>query len=728
MNRHICVVGVCLLVSLLPAVVQAQGQPIRLAVMTFNPPSYGTDGGSGTNLGGTIAELLTTHLVRAGTCEVVERSRLLQLLNEKRIGAAQAIPNEQACDIGRELSVDAIVVGSFVPGPYAVEVTARTVDVKDGAIVAAENISLPWNASNREPALATLAAKLLRPWNKDRGLVLDVFEDGGRQPLLMLDLGTAQGCDVGRRIEILTAGDPILHPVTHQLLGTRDVKVGDAVVVRSDKDFAYARVIGRERDSRFERVEKVHLTEDVIDASGLDNDLSVLNVKAEVKISTDIAGAQVLVDGRPTKLEGRAAVMSLQAGTHLVEIALGGSSTGRTVTVSRKGAEPAEVVFKGSEALGKVAIALPFPITEAYLDGQPQAGEPLREIDQVFAGPHTLAIPNLALEGNAERATAQLKIEVRAGETLTVSSLEGVKGKVVAQKPEDSKPIIEAANPGVTMPTNEAFVGQLVGAIQAGKQSTDERASALFLHGMDLLKRGLRSRHLVDFRLAQPKLLQVTQMDPTFALGHFALGLSYFYAYEFGAAKTAFGESIRLDGSLEADCPLLWWQDWRNTKEGVYAYRETTSAMLPCYDPGHPYSVRDAVVEFRYRFLEPNSGLGNSGLGAGQKWGVPSRSAQGDVIEGGKHCLLNIIVPEGTVRQYTVAQRQPTNLGGGWHVASHVVNWKTHRMFIDGKLMCEGVDKASADWRGSSVITCWGASAIDIDWVMVRRVTASDLR
>jgi hypothetical protein len=732
MNRHLRAFGLCFLVSLVSATLDAEEQPVRLAVMDFSPPSYWTPALAQyayPNLGGTISELLTTHLVRAGTCEVVERSRLQQLLNEKTIAAGQAVLDEQARDIGRELSVDAVIVGSFVPGPYAIEVTARTVGVKDGAILAAENISLHWNAGDREPELATLAAKLLRPWNKDRGLVLDVFEDGGRQPLLMLDLGTAQGCDVGRRVEVLTSGDPILHPVTHQVLGTRDVKVGDAVVIRSDKDFSYARVFGRERDGRFERIDKVRLTEDVVDASGFDNDMSVLNAKAAVKVSTDIAGAQVLVDGRPTKLEGGGAQVPLQAGTHLVELALGGSgsSIGRTVTVSKKGAEPAEIVFKATETLGSIAIALPFPITDAYLDGQPQEGDPLKGIDPVFAGLHTLVIPNLAVEGKPERATAQLKIEVKAGEMLTISSLAGVTGKVVAQRAEEPTPVAEAENPGVSVPTNEAFVNQLVGAIDAGKRVRDERAATLFLQGMDVLKRGLRRNDLRDFRLAQPNLLQVTQLDPTFALGHFALGLSYFYAYEFGEAKAAFDESIRLDGSLEPVCPLLWWQDWRNTKEGVFAHRGAPSGF-GCYDPGHPYCVRDAVVEFRYRFLDPNFDDG-SGVGSGQREreGSPD-SVHGDVNAGGNQCLLNIMPENGVAGEYTIASRRPMNVGGGWHVASHVVNGKTHRLFIDGKLMCEGVDEFSSDWRGRCSMGCWGAAPIDIDWVMVRRVTANDLR
>ena len=734
MNRHLCALGLCFLVSLASAALAAQDQPVRLAVMDFSPPSYWTPAlghYAYPNLGGTISELLTTHLVRAGTCEVVERSRLQQLLNERSIPSGRAVLDEQARDIGRELKVDAIVVGSFAPGAYSVEVTARTVAVRDGAILAAESIGLHWNPNDRDSELTALAAKLLRPWNKGRGLVLDVFDDGDKQPLLMLDLGTAQGCEKGTRVEILTSGDPVIHPVTHQMLGTRDVRVGDAAVVQSDKDFAYARVFSKEPDCRFERMTKVRLTGEEIDLSRIDADLSVLNARADVKVSTDIAGAQILVDGRPTKLEKQAAQVPLQAGSHLVELALSGFSTGRTVTVSKKGAEPPEVAFRGSEMLGKVAIFLPFPITEVHLDGQPQEGDPLKEIEQVFAGQHALIIPNLVVEGKPERATAQLRIEVKAGETLTISSLEGMKGKVVAQRPDEAKPVIEAANPGVSVPTNETFVNQLVAAIDASKQATDERTATLFLQGADLLKRGLRRNQIRSFRLAQPILLQVTQLDPTFALGQFALGLSYFYAYDFGAAKTAFDEAIRLDGSLEPVCPLLWWEDfhrlpsdsrvsafasdwrWHVRQEGGICYQggEDKGLVLSLSQPQSPWKASDSRTVVRFRVV-----------GNGNRLGLFARFGDGSVY-------TTLDVPTGVVWIRTEGHRGQPNiavvqgrrsLAPAWHTAEFVAVGRSLETYLDGVRLVTGT--VADVWDGPGALSMSGTGEMIVDWVLVSRL------
>jgi hypothetical protein len=97
---------------------------IRLAVMNFSPPSGAADRGYDDSSrkfwgdpGRMMLELLTTHLVKSGRFDVVERARFYQLLNEQKISTDLAMLGDQAKRIGAELGAQAIIVGSYQPSP-----------------------------------------------------------------------------------------------------------------------------------------------------------------------------------------------------------------------------------------------------------------------------------------------------------------------------------------------------------------------------------------------------------------------------------------------------------------------------------------------------------------------------------------------------------------------------------------------------------------------------------
>lgn len=276
----------------------AQSAPTRtrLAIMDFSPPSAAADRGYDDSSrkvwgdpGRMMSELLTTHLVKSGRFDVVERARLYQLLNEQKIPTGLGILGEQAKRIGAELGVQAIIVGSYQRSAYGYEVTARVISVADGSAMTAENALVPVDAAWMDQSLAILAGKLSAPWSKERGYVLDVFLEPDKLPLLMLDLGTAQGARVGRQVEISTAGDPIIHPVTKEILGTRDIPLATASIIKTDKEFSYARIMyrtgvvstpvstdGEGIDLGIERLQRVCLT-DVQSDFEVNSDMSILS-------------------------------------------------------------------------------------------------------------------------------------------------------------------------------------------------------------------------------------------------------------------------------------------------------------------------------------------------------------------------------------------------------------------------------------------------------------------
>jgi TolB-like protein len=104
----------------------------RVAVMPFEP----ADGGSVRD-GWNISEKLTTQLVRGGKVQALERSMLKALMEEHELGRTGALDPATLRKLGRVLSAEGIVTGSFTTIGREVVVNARLINTETGVIVAA---------------------------------------------------------------------------------------------------------------------------------------------------------------------------------------------------------------------------------------------------------------------------------------------------------------------------------------------------------------------------------------------------------------------------------------------------------------------------------------------------------------------------------------------------------------------------------------------------------------
>lgn len=104
----------------------------RVAVMPFEP----ADGGSVRD-GWNISEKLVTQLVRTGKVQTLERSMLKTLMEEHQLGRTGALDPATLRKLGRVLSAEAIVAGSFVTIGREVVVNARLINTETGVIIAA---------------------------------------------------------------------------------------------------------------------------------------------------------------------------------------------------------------------------------------------------------------------------------------------------------------------------------------------------------------------------------------------------------------------------------------------------------------------------------------------------------------------------------------------------------------------------------------------------------------
>lgn len=111
----------------------AQHAKIRLvAILPLEPADS-----SNPREGWSIAEKLTTQFARQKRVQTIERNLLKKLMGEAFLGETGAVELPKLRRVGKVLSVDAIVTGSFVTSGNEALVDVRLIDAQTGAIISA---------------------------------------------------------------------------------------------------------------------------------------------------------------------------------------------------------------------------------------------------------------------------------------------------------------------------------------------------------------------------------------------------------------------------------------------------------------------------------------------------------------------------------------------------------------------------------------------------------------
>ena len=141
-----------------------------------------------------------------------------------------------AAHIGKGIGVDAVVCGSVTRAGNSATIDARLVDTESAAIVTAKdaftkNLSLV--ALNE--MVAEVAAKIKNDMPLISGYVIKV--EGDR---LTLDLGSAHNVRKGMKCHVYREGEPIVHPVTNQVIGKAIVEISEAQLQEVFESYAVA--------------------------------------------------------------------------------------------------------------------------------------------------------------------------------------------------------------------------------------------------------------------------------------------------------------------------------------------------------------------------------------------------------------------------------------------------------------------------------------------------------
>lgn len=101
-----------------------------------------------------IRERLTTYLVNQGDLQIIERSLLLKVLEEKSLRSSGLLDDATVTELGRILGADAIITGSLETlGPDRVELNVRVINSTSARILVAARKILPsdWSVAPSDP-------------------------------------------------------------------------------------------------------------------------------------------------------------------------------------------------------------------------------------------------------------------------------------------------------------------------------------------------------------------------------------------------------------------------------------------------------------------------------------------------------------------------------------------------------------------------------------------------
>lgn len=172
------------------------------------------------NLSGELAEVnlldkLTTVFVNLNRFKVIERAQLEKILEEQKLGLSGVLDASTAAQIGKGLGVDAVVCGSVVRAGNSATIDARLVDTESAAIVTAKDaLTKNLSLAALNELIAEVAGKIKNDMPLISGYVIKV--EGER---LTLDLGRTHNVRKGMKCHVYREGEPIVHPVTNQVIG-----------------------------------------------------------------------------------------------------------------------------------------------------------------------------------------------------------------------------------------------------------------------------------------------------------------------------------------------------------------------------------------------------------------------------------------------------------------------------------------------------------------------------
>ncbi len=194
-------------------------------------------------LGGELGEIdlldkLTTVFVNLNRFKVIERAQLEKILEEQKLGLTGIVDASTAAQIGKNIGVDAVVCGSIVRAGNSASIDARLVDTETAAIITAKDAySNGLSLAAMSQMISEAASKIKNDLPMVSGYVIQI--EGER---LTLDLGRVNNIRKGMRCHIYREGEPIVHPVTNQVIGKAIVEISEVQLIEVFDSYSIATI------------------------------------------------------------------------------------------------------------------------------------------------------------------------------------------------------------------------------------------------------------------------------------------------------------------------------------------------------------------------------------------------------------------------------------------------------------------------------------------------------
>lgn len=195
--------------------------------------------GEPSTLGDVIYEKLIDSFIEQRRFKIVERQRLDAVLQEQRLAASDLTDPNQAVKLGKIIAAHAILAGSIIETPDAVEVIGRLIDVESSAILVSNDVyDQGKTLKTLDNLLDSLAFKFKRDFPLAEGLVIDVKGGGA-----MVDVGLETNLREYTRLIAYRESGGVKHPVTGRLLGVEEKEIGELKITTVHKEFSNAEIL-----------------------------------------------------------------------------------------------------------------------------------------------------------------------------------------------------------------------------------------------------------------------------------------------------------------------------------------------------------------------------------------------------------------------------------------------------------------------------------------------------
>jgi TolB-like protein len=214
---------------------------------------------------------LMTFLVKTNKFDVVERSRMKDILTEQEFSESGYISPETAVKLGKLIGADYFVMGKIEQFqaslenkkiPYTNEiqkqyegkitVNVRIVDSRGGKVVAANKFAVEHEDRNRRQdkevtpddfldALKEKAVKEIVNGIVEGVFPLKVIKITGDK--VYINRGTGVSFKVGDTLTVLAQGEGLVDPDTGESLGSAEEEVGQVEVLTVQKKFSTAKIL-----------------------------------------------------------------------------------------------------------------------------------------------------------------------------------------------------------------------------------------------------------------------------------------------------------------------------------------------------------------------------------------------------------------------------------------------------------------------------------------------------